>query len=72
MIEAQQALAQATLTTPVGGTVAAVDMVTGHTAGPSNPASVTVISPSSFDATALLTSGQVPRVQVGEQVYVSV
>ncbi|MGH9108936.1 MAG: HlyD family efflux transporter periplasmic adaptor subunit [Acidimicrobiales bacterium] len=73
LILAQQALAGATLTSPIGGTVAAVAIVPGEavSAGSATQA-VTVLGPSGFDAVATLTPRQVPEVAQGDQAVVSV
>ncbi|HEY6624867.1 MAG TPA: HlyD family efflux transporter periplasmic adaptor subunit [Acidimicrobiales bacterium] len=73
LIEAQQALANAQLTTPISGTVASVTLTTGQTvtAGSSTDA-ITIINAGSYQATASLTSTQAPQVKVGDQVTVTV
>jgi multidrug efflux pump subunit AcrA (membrane-fusion protein) len=73
LIEAQQAMAAAQLTSPISGTVAAVDLAAGEsvTAGSTSDV-ITVIDQDSFEATASLTSSQVPEVKVGDTAIVAV
>lgn len=73
LIEAQQSLAAATLTSPIGGTVVAVDLTVGEsvTAGSSSEL-ITVEDRNAFEALGSLTSTQVPAVKVGDTVDVSV
>jgi hypothetical protein len=73
LIEAQQALANAQLTSPVTGTVASVALTVGQTvtAGSSSDA-ITIINSGSYQATASLTSTQAAEVKVGDQALVTV
>lgn len=73
LIQAQQSLAAARLTSPVGGTVAAVRVVPGQavTSGTTTQA-VTVVDRGSFAAVASLRASVVPRVALGDSVSVSV
>jgi len=73
LIEAQQNLAAAQLTTPVAGTVASVGVAVGQTVGADATANaITVISAGSYQVTASLTSSQATEVKVGDRVDVSV
>ena len=73
LIEAQQSLADAKLTSPITGTVATMDIVSGQTVSAnSTTSSITLINSGSFEATASLTSTQVAQVKVGDQALVSV
>ena len=73
LIEAQQALANAQLTSPVTGTVASVTLTVGQsvTAGSTSDA-ITIINSGSYQATASLTSTQAAEVKVGDQALVTV
>jgi multidrug efflux pump subunit AcrA (membrane-fusion protein) len=73
LIEAQESLANAVLTSPISGTVAVVDLAADQavSAG-STTSSITVINSGSFDATASLTSTQVAQVKVGDTALVTV
>ncbi len=73
LIEAQQGLANAQLTSPISGTVASVTLTTGQTvtAGSSTDA-ITIINAGSYQATASLSSTQAPQVKVGDQATVTV
>ncbi|MGA8372476.1 MAG: HlyD family efflux transporter periplasmic adaptor subunit [Acidimicrobiales bacterium] len=73
LIEAQQALANAHLTSPISGTVASVTLATGQTvtAGSSTDA-ITIINAGSYQAAASLSSTQAPQVKVGDQATVTV
>jgi RND family efflux transporter MFP subunit len=67
MIEAQQNLAAAQLTSPLSGTVASIAITVGQnvSAGSTNDA-ITIISPDEYEATASLSSSQVGEVSVGD------
>jgi RND family efflux transporter MFP subunit len=73
LIEAQQSLASAQLTSPLSGTVASVGLTSGQTvaAGSSSDA-ITIINASSYQATASLTSTQAAQVKVGDKASVTV
>jgi trimeric autotransporter adhesin len=73
LIEAQQSLADATLTSPIAGTVVAVDIATGETvtAG-SSTAVITVVGTKSFEVTGTLSTSEVPSVKVGDKSTVAV
>jgi multidrug efflux pump subunit AcrA (membrane-fusion protein) len=73
LIEAQQSLADAQLTSPLTGTVASVDLAVGQavTAGSASDA-ITIINSGSYQATASLTSTQAAEVKVGDQALVTV
>lgn len=73
LIEAQQSLADAQLTSPLSGTVAAVTLAVGQTvtAGSTSDA-ITVINSGSYQATGSLTSSQAAEVRVGDKAMVTV
>jgi len=73
LIEAQQSLADAQLTTPISGTVASVALTVGEsvTAG-STSDDITIINSGSYEVTASLTSTQASQVKVGNKALVSV
>jgi trimeric autotransporter adhesin len=73
LIEAQQSLADAQLTTPIAGTVASVGLTTGQTvtAGSSTDA-ITIINSGTYEVSASLTSTQAAEVKVGDPVLVNV
>jgi HlyD family secretion protein len=73
LIEAQQSLADAQLTSPLSGTVAAVTLAIGQTvtAGSTSDA-ITVINSGSYQATGSLTSSQAAEVKVGDKATVTV
>ena len=67
MVEAQQNLAAAQLTSPLSGTVASIGIAVGQSvsAGSSGDA-ITIISPDEYEATSSLSSNQVGEVSVGD------
>lgn len=73
LIEAQQSLAAAQLTSPLTGTVASVTLTVGQTvtAGSTSDA-ITIINSGSYQATGSLTSTQAAEVKVGDQALVTV
>jgi multidrug efflux pump subunit AcrA (membrane-fusion protein) len=73
LIEAQQSLADAQLTSPLSGTVAAVTLAVDQTvtAGSASDA-ITVINSGSYQATGSLTSSQAAEVKVGDKAMVTV
>jgi multidrug efflux pump subunit AcrA (membrane-fusion protein) len=73
LIDAQQDLADATLVTPIAGTVASVDLAAGQsvTAGSTTDV-ITVINSGSFEFTGSLTSSQSTQVHVGDSAQVTV
>ncbi len=73
LIEDQQALTAAQLTSPISGMVAAVGLAAGQTVSAgSTSAAITVINTGGYQATASLTSDQVGEVKVGDHVQVTV
>lgn len=73
LIDAQQSLTEADLTSPVAGTVAAVGVAAGETVSPgTSTQAITVLSQASFEAVATLVVSQVPEVAVGDPVTVDV
>jgi HlyD family secretion protein len=70
---AQQSLQEATLTSPVSGTVVSVGIVVGDTisAGSSTDV-ITIIGTDSYEAQATLDSTQVPSIKVGQSAEVEV
>jgi multidrug efflux pump subunit AcrA (membrane-fusion protein) len=73
LIDAQESLASARLTSPIAGTVASVTITPGAsvTAG-STTSAVTVLNSGSYEATASLTSTQVAEVHAGDSALVTV
>ena len=73
LIKAQQNLADAQLTTPISGTVAAVSLSAGQSvsAGSATDA-ITIVNSGSFQATAILTPTQANEVKVGDATQVTV
>jgi HlyD family secretion protein len=73
LIEAQQSLNDAQLTSPLAGTVASVTITVGQTvtAGSTSDA-ITIINSGSYQATGSLTSTQAAEVKVGDQALVTV
>lgn len=73
LIKAQQNLADAQLTTPISGTVAAVNLAAGQSvsAGSATDA-ITIVNSGSFQATATLTPTQANEVKVGDAAQVTV
>ena len=64
---AQQALAQAALTTPIAGTVAAVNMVPGQTVtAASSTANIVVQGSGSYQASTTVSVDNIPHVAVGQ------
>jgi len=73
VIEAQQNLASAQLTTPVAGTVVSVDLAVGRAvAAGSSTDVVTVISAGTFEVTASVTSTEAAEMKVGDTADVTV
>jgi HlyD family secretion protein len=73
LIAAQQSLSEATLTSPIGGTVASVGIGAGNTvtAGSSTD-TIDIIGTKSYEAAGTLTSSQVASVKVGQTASVSI
>ena len=70
---AQQNLGQATLTTPIAGTVAAVDITPGAAVGASSSsATITVVGTGAKQITTTVSLADVDRVKVGDHVDVKV
>ncbi len=66
VISAQQSLAEGQLTSPINGTVVSVGISAGDTvSADSSTEDIVIIGTKSFEATATLTSAQVPSVKVG-------
>jgi HlyD family secretion protein len=73
VVEAEQSLAEGQLTSPINGTIVSVGINVGDTVGADSSSSVIVIiGTKSFEATATLTSTQVPLVKVGSTAEVAV
>jgi HlyD family secretion protein len=73
VVEAEQSLAEGQLTSPINGTIVSVGINVGDTVSADSSTSVIVIiGTKSFEATATLTSAQVPLVKVGSSADVSV
>jgi trimeric autotransporter adhesin len=68
---AQQALAQATLTTPIAGTVDAVNLVPGQTVtGASTSATIVVQGSPTYQASTTVSVDNIPHVRVGQSATV--
>jgi RND family efflux transporter MFP subunit len=73
LINAQQSLSAAQLTSPLAGTVASVGLTVGDTVSAnSSTETIEIISTSSYEVTGTLTSTQVTAVKVGYPATVSV
>lgn len=72
LIAAEQSVVEATLKTPVAGTVGALDLVKGQSAGGAQAVVATIVSEDSFEATALLSAAQVQEVALGDRASVQV
>jgi multidrug efflux pump subunit AcrA (membrane-fusion protein) len=67
LINAQQSLSDAELTSPISGTIASVGITVGSTVSADSSSDATVIiGTQSFEATATLTSSEVTSVKVGD------
>jgi HlyD family secretion protein len=73
LTEAQQSLNEATLTSPIGGTVVSVAISTGETVSAgSSTEIVTILGTDSYEIEASLDSTQIPSVKVGQTASVEV
>jgi multidrug efflux pump subunit AcrA (membrane-fusion protein) len=73
LVVAEQSLAEGQLTSPINGTIVSVGFAVGDTVGAdSSTAVIVIIGTKSFEATATLTSAQVPSVKVGASTAVAV
>jgi hypothetical protein len=73
LIEAQQALAEATLSSPITGTIASVGVTVGDTvSADSSTAVIVIIGTQSFEVSGTLTSSQVSSVKVAQTADVEV
>jgi trimeric autotransporter adhesin len=73
LISAQQSLDNGTLTAPISGSVAAIDLSVGQSVSAgSSSATITIIDPGSYETTSSLTSSQVDEVATGDSVQVTV
>ncbi|HLI00347.1 MAG TPA: efflux RND transporter periplasmic adaptor subunit, partial [Acidimicrobiales bacterium] len=73
LVTAKQALADATLTSPLSGTVAAVNLTAGQTVSANATSdAITIVNSSGYEATASLDDTEMAGVKVGEHVDVSV
>jgi multidrug efflux pump subunit AcrA (membrane-fusion protein) len=67
LTEAEQSLKEATLTSPINGTVVSVDINVGDTVSAgSSTAIITIVGTKSYEAQATLDSAQIPTVKVGQ------
>ncbi|HWF15625.1 MAG TPA: efflux RND transporter periplasmic adaptor subunit [Acidimicrobiales bacterium] len=67
LTEAEQSLKEATLTTPINGTVVSVGITAGDTVSAgSSTAIITIVGTKSYEAQATLDSSQIPTVKVGQ------
>ncbi|HWD53853.1 MAG TPA: efflux RND transporter periplasmic adaptor subunit [Acidimicrobiales bacterium] len=73
LTEAQQSLKEATLTSPINGTVVSVAIGAGSTVSAgSSTAIITIVGTKSYEAQATLDSSQIPSVKVGQTATVEV
>jgi multidrug efflux pump subunit AcrA (membrane-fusion protein) len=73
VVVAEQSLADGQLTSPINGTIVSVGITVGDTVSADSSTDVVVIiGTNAFEATATLTSAQVPSVKVGSSAAVSV
>jgi multidrug efflux pump subunit AcrA (membrane-fusion protein) len=73
LVGAQQSLTEGQLTSPINGTIVSVGISVGDTVGAdSSTEDIVIIGTKSFEATATLTSAQVPSVKVGSTASVAV
>ncbi len=73
VVGAQQDLADAQLTSPINGTIVSVGINAGDTvSAASSTEDIVIIGTNSFEATATLTSSQVPSIKVGAVADVAV
>jgi multidrug efflux pump subunit AcrA (membrane-fusion protein) len=73
LINAEQSLNEATLTSPISGTVVSVDIAQGDTVSADSSSDViTVIGTKSYEVQGTLDSSQVPSVKVGQSATVEV
>lgn len=69
----EQSLAEADLTAPIAGTVGAVNIAAGQTAGlGSQTAAVTILTQHAFEAEGLVTPAQVPQLAMDDTVRITV
>ena len=67
LTEAEQSLAEATLTSPINGTIVSVGITAGDSVSAnSSTAVIVIIGTQSFEVTGTLSSAQVPSVKVGD------
>jgi HlyD family secretion protein len=73
LIDARQSLKEATLTSPISGTVVSVAIKNGDTVSAgSSTEIITILGTNSYEVTATLDSSQVPAVKVGQSAIVGV
>ncbi len=73
LTEAQQSLKEATLTSPISGTVVSVAISTGDTVSAgSSTEIITILGTNSYEIEATLDSSQIPSVKVGQAATVEV
>ena len=73
LTEAQQSLKEATLTSPINGTVVSVAISTGETVSAgSSTEIITILGTNSYEIEATLDSSQIPSVKVGQTASVEV
>jgi multidrug efflux pump subunit AcrA (membrane-fusion protein) len=73
LVEAQQSLKEATLTSPISGTVVSVAIKNGDTVSAgSSTEIITILGTNSYEVTATLDSSQIPSVKVGQSALVEV
>ncbi len=73
LISAQQSFNSGTLTAPISGTVAAIDLSVGQSVSAGSSSDViTITDPGSYETTSSVTSSQVTEVATGDSVQVTV
>jgi multidrug efflux pump subunit AcrA (membrane-fusion protein) len=73
LTEAEQALVEGDLTSPINGTIVSVGVAAGDTvSADSSTAVIVIIGTGSFEVTSTLSSSQVPSVKVGDSAGVQV
>jgi HlyD family secretion protein len=73
LTEAEQSLTEATLTSPINGTVVSVGITAGDTVSAgSSTEIITIVGTKSYEAQATLDSSQIPSVKVGQAAAVQV
>lgn len=73
LVNASQSLDAATLVSPIGGTVEAVDVTTGQSVSAGSSAEgITIVSPGTYEVSASLTTSQVEGLTTGQSAQITV